>query len=247
MIEPFFFRNEQVIGFYHPSSNPNSSRLLVICPPFFDDYRRSYRALSELAIGCAHHGVHAFRFDFFGTGESMGLLEQATLGDWKRDILSAIDEGIELSGADEVYLLGIRFGATLAAQVKHRKLRRYIFWDPVISGRNYLEWLHQVDRGIGLRHKKIATDGNLKFEKIPFENFRLSPALKQGISSIFIDPKSSESSAPYIVISTNRADSSLGFKDYEYAGIDYDWPEYHNGVILQKPVLEAIVGRVIEP
>jgi hypothetical protein len=246
MIEPYFFRDEQVIGFYHPSSDPNSSRLLVICPPFFDDYRRSFRALSELAIGCADEGVHAFRFDFFGTGESMGSLEQATLADWKKDILTAINEGIELSGAEEVYLLGVRFGATLSAQVKHPKIRRYIFWDPIISGKTYLEWLDQVDRGIKLRHKEIAIERNLKFEEISYENFGLSPVLRQDISGIIIDPSEQESSAPYFVISTKKSDSALGFSRYEFAGVEYDWPHYHDGVLSQKPVLEAILRKVIE-
>jgi pimeloyl-ACP methyl ester carboxylesterase len=247
MIEPFFFRDEQVVGFYHPSSDPNSSRLLVICPPFFDDYRRSFRALSELAISCADQGVHVLRFDCFGTGESHGLLEEVTLEDWKEDIRAAIDEGIELSGAGQVDLLGVRFGATLAAQSRHSKIMRYIFWDPVMSGKGYLELLNRSNQAIELRHKNIAKERNLTFEKIPYENFFLSVALRQDISRIFIDPNECESSAPYFVISTNKADRALGFAHYEFAGIDYDWPDYHNGVLSQKPVLEAIVRRVTEP
>jgi pimeloyl-ACP methyl ester carboxylesterase len=247
MIEPFFFRDEQAVGFYHPASDPNSSRLLVICPPLFDDYRRSFRALSELAIACADQGVHVLRFDFFGTGESHGLLEEVTLDDWKEDIRAAIDEGIELTGADQVDLLGVRFGATLAAQSRHSKITRYIFWDPVISGNTYLEFLNHVNLAIELRHKKLAMEENLAFEKIPYETFFLSAALRQDISHIFIDPQERESSAPYFVISTNKAARALGFAHYEFAGIDYDWPDYHVGVLSQKTVLEAIVRRVIEP
>lgn len=246
MIEPLFFRDDQVLGFYHPSRDPASSRLLVICPPFFDEYRRSYRALSELAIACADQGVHAFRFDFFGTGESQGLLEQVTFADWKKDIGAAIDEGIELSGADEVILLGVRFGATVAAQVKHRDIKRYIFWDPIMSGKAYLELLDHVNGAIRLRHKQIAEDANKALEKIAFENFHLSPELKQDISGISISPGAGNGSAPYYVVSTNRADKSLGFVNYEFAGIDYDWPGYHDGVLSQKAVLETIVRRVAE-
>lgn len=247
MIEPFFFRDEQIIGFYHPSSDPNSSRLLVICPPLFDDYRRSYRAISEVAIACADQGIHTLRFDFFGTGESQGVLEQATLSEWENDIEAAIEEGIELSGADEVLLLGVRFGATLAAQSKHRKIVRYIFWDPVISGKDYIEWLKHVDRDIEERQMIIAWDANRAIEKIPYENFSLPSALKKDISNLTINPNASESRAPYFVVSTNKADAALGFRHYEYAGLDYDWPVYHDGVISQKPVLESIVRRAIEP
>ena len=246
MIEPSFFRDEQVLGFFHPSRDPASSRLLVICPPFFDEYRRSYRALSELAIACADQGVHAFRFDFFGTGESQGLLEQVSLADWIKDILAAIDEGIELSGADEVFLLGVRFSATLAAQVKHPKIKHFIFWDPIVSGKRYLEWLDQVNRAIHLQHKHIAADANRSLDKIVFENFHLSPTLKSEMAGISISPGAGNGSAPYSVISTNRADKELGFTNYEFTGIDYDWPGYHDGVLSQKAVLESIVRRVAE-
>ena len=246
MIEPFFFRDEQTLGFYHPSRDPDSSKLLVICPPFFDEYRRIYRALSELAIACADQGVHALRFDFYGTGESQGLLEEVTLADWKKDISAAIDEGIELCGADEVFLLGVRFSATLAAQVKHRKIKRYILWDPVISGNKYLEWLDQVNHTMHLRYRNIAADANRSLDKIAFENFHLSPALKSDIAGVSISPGSGNGSAPYSVISTNRADKELGFADYEFAGIDYDWPAYHDGVLSQKAVLETILRRVTE-
>jgi len=75
----------------------------------------------------------------------------------------------------------------------------------------------------------------------------LSAALRQDISRISIDPSERESSAPCFVISTNKNDRALGFAQYEFAGIDYDWPDYHAGVLSQKPVLEAIVRRVIKP
>jgi alpha-beta hydrolase superfamily lysophospholipase len=247
MIEPFFFRSEQTIGFYHPSRDPNSVRLLVVCPPLFDEYRRSYRALSELAVACADQGVHVLRFDYFGTGESRGLLEQSRLSDWEEDIEAAIKEGIELSGAEEVYLLGVRFGATLAAQSTNLKIRRYIFWNPIMSGKVYLNWLSEVNAEIKQRHKAIALEGNLKLEDISYDNFLLSSDLQDDMAHISINPQDREKSARYFVISTNSSDRSLGFQHYEFAEMDYDWPGYHDGVLSQKSVLEAIVRRVVKP
>jgi hypothetical protein len=247
MIEPFSFRSEQTIGFYHPSRDPNSVRLLVVCPPLFDEYRRSYRALSELAVACSDQGTHVLRLDYFGTGESGGLLEQARLCDWEKDIEAAMEEGIELSGAEEVYLLGVRFGATLAAQSRNSKVRRFIFWDPIIDGKTYCSWLNEVDREIKQRHKAIAMEENSALEDIPYGNYSMSLELQNDMAHVLINPHDGESSARYFVISTKKADSSLGFLHYEFVGMDYDWPSYHDGVLSQKPVLEAIVRRVVEP
>jgi len=248
MIEPFFFHDEKLFGCYHPSSNPNSSRLLIICPPFFDEYRRSYRALADLANACAGQGVHVLRFDFSGTGESYGELDQVSVNDWMKDIDAAIEEGIALSGANEVHLVGVRFGATLAAQAKHPTIKRYIFWDPIETGSAYLNWLDKVNQGLKEKHLRLARYVNKPFENIRYENAHLSQVLKDDIAKIRFNQKTLKKFAPSFVISTDQSicDSKV-FTNCEFCGLSYNWPAYHDGVLVQKPVLEAIARRVLEP
>ena len=246
MIEPFFFREEQLFGCYHPAGGIGSSRLLVICPPFFDEYRRSYKALADLANACAEQNINVLRFDYFGTGESFGTLDQASVDGWRSDIESAIEEGIALSGADEVCLLGVRFGGTLAAQARHDCIKRYVFWDPVVSGSSYLAWLEEVNNDLKRSHYQLSRKINKGFENIEYEAFHLPLSLRNGIHELLLDQKALEKIAQTYVITTDKTvyDSNI-FSNCEFPGLRYDWPVYHDGVISQKPVLEAIAGRVI--
>lgn len=249
MIEPFFFRNQRVFGCYHPPGNNNLSRLLVICPPLFDEYRRLYKALSELANACANHGVHVLRFDYFGTGESYGELVDASIDEWKKDIDAAIEEGMAVSGADEIVLCGVRFGATLAAQSKHPRIKKYIFWDPVLNGELYIHWLDTVNQVLKKQHERNARNANIPMENIEYENFHLTPNLKKDMSSLALNQSglSGGRAVSSYIISTDKSvcDSKI-FQNCEFGGLDYDWPVYQDGVLIQKPVLEAIARRVVE-
>ena len=245
MIEPFFFKKDQLFGCYHPAADLDSQRLLIICPPFFDDYRRSYRALSDLANACAEQGVHVLRFDFYGTGESQGMLDQASVDDWKEGIHAAIEEGMALSGANEVTLLGVRFGAVLAAQIMHENVKRYIFWDPIASGASYLEWLDKVNDHLRQQHRQDARINNIPFENIIYENFHIPPELKSGIAALQFDQSFTSHLAQSFILTTDPlVYESKMYANCEFPGLSYDWPAY-DGIITMKPVLEALALRIL--
>ncbi|BHH86273.1 alpha/beta hydrolase family protein [Desulforhopalus sp. 52FAK] len=248
MIEPFFFDNNRLFGCYHPSNNIDSRRLLVICPPLFDEYRRAYRALSQLAIACSTNGIHVLRFDYYGTAESKGLIQQASITEWIMNINEAIIEGIALSGASEVILLGIRFGATLAAQSDNPLIKRYIFWDPILSGKEYLSWLAEVNQDLKKKHRKNSERNNLPFEEIEYVNETLSSTFKEQIAAVTIGHEMLSNADTTSLITTNpKALSPDDFINCEFPGIVYEWPYYHDGVITQKPVLETIAKQVLKP
>ena len=78
--------------------------------------------------------------------EAAGLLKDASLDDWLSDIYNAVEEGMALTGAINVDLVGVRFGATLASQCDHDRIRHYLFWDPIDTGEEYLHWLDCVNK-----------------------------------------------------------------------------------------------------
>lgn len=245
MIEPFFFDNYRLFGSYSSASDPNADKVVVICPPLFDEYRRTYRALSDFSIAVAESGAHAFRFDYFGTAESQGDLSEATVDLWLADIECAIKEAMDVSGAKKVVLLGVRFGATLAAQIKNKAVESHLFWDPVISGERYLEWLNEIDEILRHRHWSAARDNNVVFEDIVYRNFDLPNELRRGLAKASIPETLLNNSEHCFTISTDPNFCELSkLSNCEYAGLTYDWPYYHDGVINQKPVLEALLGQV---
>lgn len=245
MIEPFFFDNDRLFGSYSSTSNPNASKVVVVCPPLFDEYRRSYRAISELSVAIAERGVHAFRFDYFGTAESQGMLAEATINGWLTDIKKAIEEAKAVSGASDVILLGVRFGATLAAQISDDSVSNFIFWDPVLSGSQYQHWLNEIDGILRLRHKEAARDNNFPFEDIEYRNFDLPQALMSEMETLAIPQRIlSDPTFCYTVSTDPDFCRQSRLSNCVFPGISYDWPYYHDGVITHKPVLEALVARV---
>jgi pimeloyl-ACP methyl ester carboxylesterase len=241
MFEPCFFDRNRLFGFYHPATESGSERLLVICPPLFDEYRRSYKALSELAKGCAAAGSHVFRFDYFGTGESWGDLEEVTVQTWIGDIQAAIDEGLALSGASQVYLLGVRFGATLAAQVRRPEIAGYIFWDLVPTGRDYLAHLARVDDLMAKLHGNILRHSKTKEGSISYEMFPLTRGQREEIAQVQTDIPTLATKARVHRIVCQEVHAIDGA---EYGGFAYDWPIEHPGLLLPKPVLEAIARKL---
>lgn len=241
MLEPCFFDKNRLFGIYHPATDGGSDKLLVICPPLFDEYRRCYRALAELAKGCAAEGTHVFRFDYFGTGDSWGDLNDANVDGWLSDIRAAIDEGLALSGASQVYLLGVRFGGTLAAQIHHPQIVEYLFWDLVNTGADYLRHLERVDVELERFHLKSADYIGISAGDVTFQQFELSSMLKEGISRVNTDLPALKARARVHRIVSKEAEAG---GDAEFSGYAYDWPVAHDGLLLPKPVLETIARRL---
>lgn len=245
MFEAFFFRENRLFGCYHPSAKHDASKMLVICPPFFDEYRRSYKALADLANACAEQGVHILRFDFFGTGESQGTLNQASIGEWKNDIEAAINEGIAVSGASDIILLALRFSATIACKIKQKSIKRYIFWDPIDSGAEYLEWLDHVNQCLRRQHQQDAREYNIPFQEIEYSNFELTPKIKQEMVKIKFDFARIKEKEVYVITTDPSVCDTKRYANCEYAGLKYEWPAYHDGILNHKPVLEAIARRIL--
>ncbi len=90
----------------------------MVCNPIGDDYVRAHRTLRHLAERLAVAGFPVLRFDFHGTGDSAGD-ERAPdrVAAWRRDIATAIDFAKAETGVDRVAIVGLRFGATVAADV----------------------------------------------------------------------------------------------------------------------------------
>jgi pimeloyl-ACP methyl ester carboxylesterase len=144
---PLFFGSSQrrLYGAYDPPQGARpGARAVVLCYPWGQEYLRAHRSMRRLANMLAAVGCHVLRFDYFGTGDSMGTAQDVTRRGWEQDIETAIEELQDTSGATQVSLVGLRLGATLAAHVAVRKkklVHTLVLWDPVVSGLEYLEEL----------------------------------------------------------------------------------------------------------
>jgi pimeloyl-ACP methyl ester carboxylesterase len=102
---------------------------------------RAHRALRQLAARLAKEGTAVLRFDYTGAGDSAGDNEAGDVETWLGDVGAAVDEARRGAGVSRVTLLGLRFGATLAALAAAARddVERLVLWEPVEQGASYLE------------------------------------------------------------------------------------------------------------
>ena len=147
-MNPFFFgsRERALYGVYHPprvqgrGRGPVGREGVVLCYPFGVEYMRAHRAFRQLTTLLTRQGLHVLRFDYYGTGDSMGEGSEADLAGWTGDVGTAIQELRDTAGLARVGLIGLRLGGALAARaaVGRDDVDRLVLWDPVVSGSHYL-------------------------------------------------------------------------------------------------------------
>lgn len=138
-----------------PAARPKKSRAAVLCYPWGTEYIYSHRSMRQLAARLSSCGFHTLRFDFYGTGDSGGEMTEADLGGWHSDTAVAIQGLREIADVAQVTLIGLRLGATIAAAVAAQQpteCESLVMWDPVLSGRQYLQEL-QAESSTGSDEK----------------------------------------------------------------------------------------------
>ena len=137
-----------LFGSFHQASTTGRRRAgILLCYPAPQEYMFAHRAFRRLAEELARKGHPVLRFDYTGTGDSASDLEDATLSAWRADVVTAADELGELANVDQVSVVGMRLGASLAATVsaEGRRFREIVLWDPIVSGRRAVEELRAID------------------------------------------------------------------------------------------------------
>jgi uncharacterized protein len=186
-MEPFFFGSTpsvSLFGAYHAPPRGGAGKAVLICPPVGHEYVRSHRALRNLGVQLSRSGCAVLRFDYLGVGDSCGEMGDGRVSQWLTDISLASDELRRRSGHASVVLIGLRLGATLAALAAARRsdVERLVLWDPVLSGRDYVDELMVLQRAwlqdrLGAEGDSIDVAGELLGMPIDEEMLREMAAL----------------------------------------------------------------------
>ena len=153
MSSAYFFESQgrNLFGIYHKPKGASAREevAVLICAPVGLEFIRTHWAIRQLATHLTHMGVHVFRFDYSGTGDSEGDVSEVRVELWLHDIQAAARELQEISGLTKLNIVGLRLGATLAAHaiaMSAVKAREAVFWDPVVEGRTYLAGLETMQK-----------------------------------------------------------------------------------------------------
>ena len=146
----YFGAKGQLLGAFHIAQRlqPRSTAVLL-CNPFGEEASRSHRTFRVLATQLERAGFSVLRFDYSGTGDSLGRAVDASIDAWISDIEVAAQKLRDASGTQRIAVVGLRFGAALAMLASTRGLRprHLLMWDPIVDGGAYLRELVAQHQG----------------------------------------------------------------------------------------------------
>lgn len=141
-------RGRELYGAHEAPAEP-SPVAVVLCAAWGPEHLSGHQALRRLARVLVEEGMHAFRFDYAGTGDSAGDGSEVTLGSMVEDVEVAVEEAAALSQASEIHLVGLRLGGTVASlhASGSRDVTGAVLWDPVTDGDGYRAFLRRSAGG----------------------------------------------------------------------------------------------------
>lgn len=255
-----------LFGALHPAQTTSAKRTAVLlCNPFGEEAVRAHRIYRVFANRLSRAGFPTLRFDYFGTGDSAGAAEEATLDDWIDDVVRAASELRSQTGASRVAVVGLRLGATLATLAtlprdgKPRLAAQHVLlWDPVIDGAVYLRELAashaeymSEEMGEGMPPPRANAAGH------PEESLGhpLSAQLSSAIARIDLDAPRADA---VTVVVTKSGDETQRFErriaKLEKAGkwiatttsVPWNSDAAVNNAVVPADVLETLIGRIQE-
>lgn len=180
----FFGPQRRLFGVFDDCAAAAScQRGVVLCYPQGADYDSAFRSFRVLATRLSRAGFHVLRFDYLGTGDSWGGTDDGSVEQWTSDVRCAIDELRTSRGVSDVSVVGLRFGAALAALAAAAGgVDRVVLWEPVTDGAAYLaaqRALHESWMREERRNGRSAAAGDN--EVLGYE---MTDALRRGIERI---------------------------------------------------------------
>ncbi|MFT6990062.1 MAG: esterase/lipase [Paraglaciecola sp.] len=252
-MNPFFFgySSHPLYGVYHsPSALPHKKEAILLCPPFGQEYMRSHRAYRQLAFLLNKLGFPVLRFDYRGTGDSFGYLEDTAVSDWLEDINVAAEELKQTAQVDNISIVGLRLGGLLACVASEDlQINRLVLWDTITSGKDYQEELNQeiadspnslekfIDKNGTLHFNGFALSKNQLQDLYKFDLHQTAPSATQ-----IIQISSAESPVEQKLKSNWASKDNVSYQLTPAPG-DWNYVDDFGGILLPQEVIQEIVKR----
>jgi exosortase A-associated hydrolase 2 len=199
---PFFINGSQgrLFALYYPPLSGEPDVLVLHLPAFGEEMNKSRRMVALQSIELSQNNVGVLVVDLFGTGDSEGLLENATWQTWLDDIDAAIEWLKQQHSDIPLYLWGLRFGGALAASYATQgstKIQGLLLWQPLLSGKMMLNQFlrlrvasamtSQSSAGKPTETTKSLLQDLAEGSAVEVGGYLLSPELSASILTVEID------------------------------------------------------------
>lgn len=147
------------------------------------------------ARALADAGYHVLQFDLLGCGDSSGDFADASWSAWREDVLLAY-RWLRTRSKAPLILWGLRAGCLLASSVAVDlpEKANFMFWQPVISGRQHWQQFMRLKMAgeLGAGKGKIVGEGIKERialgQAVEIAGYSVSPGLVQGLEAAELKP-----------------------------------------------------------
>jgi hypothetical protein len=234
---------------------------ILFCYPTGQEYIRCHWAFRLLSNFLLQRGLPVFKFDYYGTGDSLGDMSEASIERWVEDVKTAAAVFKTAAGVSTISLVALRHGALIAAKAVEQGLvvNDLVLWDPVVSGATYLAELRRVQKDIvdgWTRLYPFPTKADFEIAPEELVGFFFPDKLQQQIQKSALQAHSLTGPPRiHIVASQERADyrtlhqeivrhrNGTSFQVINDDGA-WDCAEVFEKALLPSKILEAVVKLV---
>lgn len=243
------------MGWLHRPSSPAASRTTgaVICAPLAYDALCAHRSLRHFAEAAAGAGYPALRFDYDGTGDSVGSSEDPERWTaWSQSIRDAVHTLREAAGVERVVLLGVGLGASLAATVasQSESVAGVAAIAPIVKGKAWLRELRALKAVMGRAGAPAGLD--LAEESEEVVGLLISASTRADIERLDLTALPSMGARDWLVLDREDRPPNSAFADalrQQGAVVEQEQLPGYVGM-MQDPheseVPQAMIARVVE-
>jgi pimeloyl-ACP methyl ester carboxylesterase len=142
---PFYIAvgDRTVSSWLFAPTTPKSKLGVLVFPPLAHDYVQSYPTLNDLSTKLAVNGIPTLRFDYLGTGDSSGDMNDGDfLSNLDATVNAVIDYFLDATSCDRLCLIGLKPGSMFAAlSANHPNVDSIVLWAPYTRGKEYVREL----------------------------------------------------------------------------------------------------------
>lgn len=198
-MQPFFLpvRDGQRFCLFHAAVGTASKGRVLYIHPFAEEMNKTRRMAALQARALASAGYEVLQVDLLGCGDSSGDFSDASWQAWREDVLAGYRWLCSHSSAPPI-LWGLRVGCLLAAEVLADipESADLIFWQPVISGKQYWQQFMRLKMAGEIASGKARTIGEHLRQQlalgqvVEIAGYGISPELVSGLEQADLTPTS---------------------------------------------------------
>jgi uncharacterized protein len=195
---------------HEPAQSIRDGRALLYVHPFAEEMNKSRRMAALQSRALAAAGWTVLQIDLGGCGDSEGDFGDASWAGWVADARDAAAWLGERSGRAP-WLWGLRSGCLVASAAAQGlpALQGLLFWQPVLSGRQFLQQFLRLKIAAQILGSADAErvdtrelrERLLRGDSVEVAGYDLSPALAEGLEAADLVPVPGQAPVAWIEVS----------------------------------------------